>query len=60
MDIRNTVFLVIICPLTKNRSQTCKQTKVFVLTNQIEDQLVSRGAQKYVDVAVQTKSQRKW
>jgi hypothetical protein len=52
MDIPNTVSLVIICPLTKNRSETCKQTKVFVLTNLIEDQLVSRGAQKYVVVAV--------
>ena len=50
--MRNTVSSVIICPLTKNRNETCKNTKVFVLTNLIEDQLVIRGAKKYVDVAV--------
>ena len=53
MDTRNAVSSVIICPLTnKNRSETCKQTEVFVLTNLIEDQLVPRGAQKYAEVAV--------
>ena len=51
MDIRNTFFIYNLSP-NENRSETCKQTKVFVLTNLIEDQLVSRGAQKYVDVVV--------
>ena len=52
MDTRNTVSSVIICPLTQNRSETGKKTKLFVLTILIEDQLVPRGAQKYVNVAV--------
>jgi len=52
MDTRNAVSSFIIRPLTKNRSETCKQIEVFVLTNLIEDQLVPRGAQKNADVAV--------